>query len=97
MTNSDREKLDEIWQIHQSADWPVGLESDEGQLMTLDTVIGGCLTYYMDELHLDEPRIQILRDCLAELELIIQDLPEANREYFKRLRFLGITLLQDFS
>ncbi|KPK24325.1 MAG: hypothetical protein AMK69_16295 [Nitrospira bacterium SG8_3] len=97
MTDSDREKLDEIWQVHQSADWPEGLGSDEGQLMTLDTVIGGCLTYYLDEQHLDEPRIEILRDCLAELESIVQDLSEANIEYFRRLRFLGVTLLQDFS
>ena len=97
MTDSDREKLDEIWQVHQSADWPEGLGSDEGQLMTLDTVIGGCLTYYLDERHLDEPRIEILRDCLAELESIVPDLPEAHIEYFRRLRFLGVTLLQDFS
>ena len=97
MTESEREKLNVIWQAHQSADWPVGLENNEGQLMTLDTVIGGCLTYYLDELHLDEPRIEILRDCLAELESIVPDLPEVNIEYFRRLRFLGVTLLQDFS
>ena len=97
MTDGDREKLDEIWQVHQSAGWPVGLESNEGQLMTLDTVIGGCLTYYLDEHHLDETRIEILRDCLAELESIVPDLSEANIEYFRRLRFLGVTLLQDFS
>jgi len=97
MTDSDREKLDEIWQVHQSSDWPGGLGSDEGQLMTLDTVIGGCLTYYLDEHHLDEPRIEILRDCLAELESIVPDLSEANSEYFRRLRFMGVTLLQDFS
>lgn len=97
MTDSDREKLDDIWQVHQSADWPDGLGSDEGQLMTLDSVIGGCLTYYFDELDLDEPRIEILRDCLAELESIVPDLSETNIEYFTRLRFLGVTLLQDFS
>jgi len=78
MTDSDREKLNGIWQVHQSADWPGGLGSDEGQLMTLDTVIGGCLTYYLDERHLDEPRIEILRDCLAKLESIVPDLSEAN-------------------
>lgn len=97
MTDSDREKLDEIWQVHQSTDWPDGLGSVEGQLMTLDTVIGGCLTYYIDEHHLDEARIEILRDCLAELESIVLDLPEAPSEYFRRLRFLGVSLLQDFS
>jgi hypothetical protein len=65
--------------------------------MTLDTVIGGCLTYFFDERHLDDPRIEILRDCLAELESISPDLSEGNIEYFKRLRYLGVTLLQDFS
>ena len=97
MTDSEREKLDEVWQVHQSADWPERLGSVEGQLMTLDTVIGGCLTYYFDEHHLDDPRIEILRDCLAELESISPDLAEVNTEYFKRLRFLGLALLQDFS
>ncbi|MEO8325092.1 MAG: hypothetical protein ABI618_04530 [Nitrospirota bacterium] len=96
MTDSDREKLCDIWQVHQSMDWPDGLGSHEGQLMTLDTVIGGCLIYYVDEHHLDEPRIEILRDCLAELESIVPDLTEAPSEYFRRLQFLGVTLLQDF-
>lgn len=97
MTDNDRVKLDEIWQIHQSADWPGGLGDDEGQLMTLDTVIGGCLTYYFEEHHLDDPRVEILRDCLEELESISQNFSEVNKEYFKRLRYLGVTLLQDFS
>ena len=97
MTDSDREKLDQIWQIHQSAVWPVELGSDEGQLMTLDTVIGGCLTYFMEEYQLDEQRIEILRDCLAELEPLFLDLPEDAEEYFRRLRFLGSTILQDYS
>ena len=97
MTDGDREKLGENWQVHQSSDWPDGLGINEGQLMTLDTVIGGCLTYYFDEHHLDEPRIDILRDCLADLESIVPDLSESTSEYFRRLRFLGVTLLQDFS
>ncbi|WNM61046.1 hypothetical protein [Candidatus Nitrospira neomarina] len=97
MTDFDREKLCETWQVHQSTDWPDGLGSHEGQLMTLDTVIGGCLTYYFEEHHLDEPRIEILRDCLADLEIIVPELSESTRDYFSRLRFLGMTLLQDFS
>lgn len=97
MTKNEREKLDQIWQVHQFANWPSGLGSNEGQLMTLDTVIGGCLIYYMDEHHLDEARIEMLRDCLDELESIVPDLPETNMDYFKRLRFLGVALLQEFS
>jgi hypothetical protein len=95
MTENDRKKLDQIWQVHQSANWPGELGSDEGQLMTLDTVIGGCLTYYMDEHGLDEARIEILRDCMAELDSLVSELPEVSREYFTRLQFLGRILLQE--
>ena len=49
MTDSDRAKFDEVWQGHQAADWPGDLGGDEGQLMTLDTVIGGCVTYFFEE------------------------------------------------
>lgn len=97
MNASDREKLHEVWQVHQDAEWPSDLGSDEGQLMTLDTVIGGCLTYFFDEQDLDEPRVVILRDCLAELEDVVEAIPEAASEYFHRLQSLGTTLLQHYS
>ena len=97
MTDGDRDKLDEVWQVHQSADWPQDLGSDEGQLMTLDTVIGGCMTYYFDEHDLDDQRVEILRDCMADLEGMVPELSGMATEYFRRLRFLGTTLLQDFS
>lgn len=97
MTDSDRQKIEEIWKVHQSDDWPDGLGGDEGQLMTLDTVIGGCLTYFLDEYRLDDSRIEILRDCLAELEPFFPNLPEDASEYFRRLRYLGGTVLQEYS
>jgi len=83
--------------MHQEAHWPDDLGSDEGQLMTLDTVIGGCLTYFCQEHDLDEQRVEILRDCLAELEGVVEDGLGTPSEYFLRLQFLGTTLLQDYS
>jgi len=97
MNPSDRAKFDEVWQEHQDAVWPSDLGIDEGQLMTLDTVIGGCLTYYCEEHDLDEQRVEILRDCLAELEGVVEDISTSPSEYFRRLQFLGTTLLQDYS
>jgi hypothetical protein len=97
MNPSDRAKFDELWQVHQAADWPGDLGSEEGPLMTLDTVIGGCLTYFFEEQHLDDQRVEILRDCLAELDVLMQDFPEPATEYFRQLQFLGVTLLQDYS
>lgn len=97
MTDADRITVDEVWQVHQSADWPGDLGSDEGQLMTLDTVIGGCLTFFFDQQELDAQRVEILRECLAELDGVAQDLSETATVYFRRLQFLGTTLLQDYS
>ncbi len=96
MTDSDRAKFDEVWQGHQAADWPGDLGSEEGQLMTLDTVIGGCVTYFFEEHHLDEKRVEILRDCLAELDEV-ENVSETANAYFRHLQFLGTTLLQDHS
>ena len=97
MNPSDRETFDEVWQVHQAADWPGDLGSDEGQLMTLDTVIGGCVTYFFEEQELDAQRTEILRECLAELDGVAQDLSETTTAYFRRLQFLGTSLLQDYS
>lgn len=97
MDFSDWEKFDEMWQVHQCADWPGDLGSDEGQLMTLDAVISGCLIYFLDEQHIDEQRVEILRDCLAELEGVLEEVPDMATEYFGRLQWLGATLLHDYS
>ena len=83
--------------MHQGADWPSDLGSHEGPLMTLDTVIGGCVTYFFEEEHLDEQRVEILRDCLAELEGVEEDGLSPPPEYLRRLQYLGTTLLQDYS
>jgi len=95
--DTDREKFGEAWQVHQGSDWPGDLGSDEGQLMTLDTVISGCLIYFIEEQNLDEQRVEILRDCLAELEEVLEDIAETAAEYFGRLQWLGTMLLQDYS
>lgn len=97
MNPLERETFDEMWQVHQDADWPGELGSDEGQLMTLDTVISGCLNYFCEEHNLDEQRIEILRECLADLEGVVDSVSESPSEYFCRLQFLGTTLLQDYS
>ena len=98
MNPSDRAQFEEVWQVHQGADWPSDLGSHEGQLMTLDTVIGGCVTYFFEEEHLDEQRVEILRDCLAELEGVVEDVSKpSSPEYFHRLQYLETTLLQDYS
>ena len=62
--------------------------------MTLDTVISGCVVYFLDSQEgLDEQRRNIVGDCLSDLESLELDLDEESRPYFQRLRELGTLLL----
>ena len=91
--SNDFSLLSALWQEHQAADWPVSGEVNEGQLMTLDTVVAGCVTYYFEEQSLDEKRLVILDDCLADLENLVSDLEPDSGAYFERLQQLGKLLL----
>ncbi|RMH08998.1 MAG: hypothetical protein D6704_02105 [Nitrospirae bacterium] len=62
--------------------------------MTLDTVISGCVTYALESGDaLDEQRVVILRDCLADLEGLLPELEDEARDYFQRVQQLGRLLL----
>ncbi len=90
------ETLKTLWQQHRTTDWPVFQDPQEGHLMTLDTVICGCVLYYLDTPGgLDEQRTTLLQDCLADLEAILPSLaPGEAGAYFSRLRALGELMLQ---
>jgi len=83
-----------LWDQHRSADWPKFSSLDEGELMTLDTVISGCATYYFEEQNLDAPRLAMLGDCLDELDTLLPEVPEEAGEYFQRLQTLAGMLLE---
>jgi hypothetical protein len=87
-------KLSSLWELHVSADWPVGGDAHEGELMTLDTVVAGCVTYYVDEQELDAQRVVILQDCLSELKNLMPDLDPDAQEYFERLQQLAELLIR---
>jgi hypothetical protein len=90
----DRDTVGRLWEAHKQEDWPRLAASLEGPLMTLDTVISGCVVYFLDsEDGLDDQRRTIVGDCLADLETIEQELEEDCRPYFQRLRELGALLL----
>jgi hypothetical protein len=90
----NRETVDRLWQAHKQDGWPRIATQLEGPLMTLDTVISGCVVYFLDsEEGLDEQRRTIVGDCLGDLETIEHELEEDCRPYFQRLRELGALLL----
>ena len=90
----NRETVGRLWEAHKQDGWPRISTQLEGPLMTLDTVISGCVVYFLDsEEGLDEQRRTIVGDCLADLETIEHELEEDCRPYFQRLHELGALLL----
>ena len=84
-----------LWDVHSREGWPQFSSPNEGQLMTLDTVIGGCAVFYLDGPEgLDSQRIAILEDCVADLDALLDGLAEDSLEYFLRLRQLATALAQ---
>ena len=94
MPPTDGRDLTRLWEIHQAAEWPVGVGSREGELMTLDTVVCGCVTYFFEERDLDPQRVAILEDCLSDLEAVLPELTEEPLDYFQRVKQLGALLLE---
>lgn len=82
------------WDAHCGEGWPHFASANEGQLMTLDTVISGCVVYFLDSPEgLDAQRIMIVKDCLADLDDLTEELDADCRPYFLRLRRLGELLI----
>ena len=94
MTQGNSQDLPRLWEIHQAAEWPVEVGSREGELMTLDTVVSGCVTYFFEEHHLDPQRVAILEDCLSDLEAVLPELSDEPLDYFERVKQLGALLLE---
>lgn len=89
------ESIASLWEAHSREGWPHFSSPHEGQLMTLDTVIGGCAVFYLDGPEgLDGRRIAILEDCMADLDALLDDLTEDSLGYFQRLRQLASALVQ---
>jgi hypothetical protein len=91
MTRTD---IAEAWAQHCTEGWPRFSSPHEGQLMTLDTVISGCVVFYLDTPEgLDEQRVGILKDCIGDLDDLTSELDGDSQAYFLRLRQLGERLL----
>jgi hypothetical protein len=88
-------EVEALWQAHRDAGWPAKPGPDEGELMTLDTVISGCVTYYLEERQLDSPRVTMLQSCLEDLGALLEQVDEGAQPYFARLHRLGELLLHE--
>jgi hypothetical protein len=90
----DRDAVLSLWETHKGERWPHVGNKHEGPLMTLDTVISGCVVYFLDSPEgLDAQRIGIVEDCVADLDNLTDELDENCLSYFQRLRHLGALLI----
>ena len=90
----DRSTIAAAWEQHCADDWPQFSSPHQGPLMTIDTVISGCVVYYLDSSEgLDDQRIAIVKDCLGDLDELTETLGTESQAYFYRLRTLGAMLL----
>ena len=90
----NRATITSAWETHCSEGWPTFASPNQGQLMTLDTVISGCVVFFLDSPEgLDPQRVEILKDCLADLEGVTSELEAECQPYFVRLHRLGELLL----
>ena len=89
-----RDAIVVAWEQHCAEGWPQFSSPHQGQLMTLDTVISGCVVFYLDSPEgLDDQRIAIVKDCVCDLEDLTSELDTDFQAYFLRLRQLGELLL----
>ncbi len=90
----NRATITAAWETHCSEGCPTFASPNQGQLMTLDTVISGCVVFFLDSPEgLDHQRVEILKDCLADLEEVTSELESDCQPYFVRLHRLGELLL----
>ena len=92
----NRSAIATTWEQHCADGWPKFSSPHQGPLMTIDTVISGCVVYYLDSANgLDDQRITIVKDCLRDLDDLTEALDTEPQAYFSRLRHLGSMLLED--
>lgn len=92
----DRRMIATAWEQHCANGWPQFSSPHQGQLMTIDTVISGCVVFYLDNSEgLDDQRVAIVKDCLGDLDELTETLDSESQIYFLRLRELAAMLLGD--
>ena len=82
-----------IWEAYCKTSWPSDIGPHEGELMTLDSVITGCVRDFLSDKNLHSKRVKILESCVSELEILLPELEGVTNDYFNRLGELARILL----
>lgn len=87
-----------LWDEFSSQPFPddiAGKEIEGVCLTTVDSFTVGCVSTFIQDKRLDSERVRILKDCLEDLEKVISELKDSNRNYFMKLQALGNAVLEE--
>ena len=90
------ESIDALWKGHVESRFPAGLRGEEVDgidLVMLDADIAGCVQSFVRRRQLDQPRLDILSKCHAEVTAISPKLSSEARLYFERLGQMAAAVL----
>ena len=84
------DKIKILWEEFKSIPYPNEAHIEHLDLELLDGDIAGCVsTFIANKGNLDTKNIQILKECLLELDRDLNELPQPAKEYFTKLKILG--------
>lgn len=86
------------WNNWSRLPFPAGvheIEWDATDLINIDTFSAGCIsTYVGNRGKLDQKRIDVLRGCTVDLDVVLPDLTGDIRDYFSELLVLSQEVLK---
>ena len=90
--------IQKIWREFASRPFPegcAGIEVQGIELASLDTFAAGCIdTFVSNNGCLDRERISILKQCAAEIEVVVPTLQGEAMDYFEQLQLLSQEVLR---
>lgn len=93
------DKITKMWNEFLKIPFPDNLaemETTRFELLDIDFSMGGCIsTYVENEGKLDVLKINIIRKCMKELNLLIPKMNEEYKEYFSNLHKLGYLIVEE--
>jgi hypothetical protein len=100
MSDSELEKIKDLWQEHFCRPLPTHLPSREPHgfaLTSLDTFVAGCITTFIRSplrFLRDRRRLEVLRKCIDDINSLWPHMVADEREYFGDLRDISLEVLE---
>jgi hypothetical protein len=87
-----------LWNEFKKMPFPDGYAGKDVNgicVTSLDTFAAGCISAYTSNGNLDRNRIQVLKSCLDDLDLILPELSEHPKKYFLSLKQICVEIIKN--